>query len=897
MFLKCLRMLQTVEPLMTSRGLTESKLFHLKRPYSGHHMHKTKAMDLICKLILLALSIARASCQYCEPVTIDSCLSAGYNFTARFQDVGGQPYQNVQASRLNVYVPLLTSTCSNFTSTILCSLYIPKCEKGISTPPCREVCSKFVGDCFDDLSVVGLAGLISALCNLLPSKGQQCFYPDNFPITSSSGVPPTTNVCYNVTHQQCKDVLHYNYTFMAPSHQTTLDTVFSSVIASQCSNDLQKFLCFTQFPPCNPNVTALPCQSLCDKIDKNCWKEFKKANIPIPDCDFIFPDEDGNNSLCEVTKWPAPWPKEFRPAPPPLGTCESIKVDSCANAGYNLTARFGATFQNRKGELLKELLPPLKSCSLHSSLILCSLYLPKCIEGYGRPMLPCRQVCFDFAKRCEKELQLVSVGGMTTALCDLLPVYDGTPDKCIMPPGFDPKIQSSQRNVCYKVTSSKCSADIHYDKTFVPLEDQRTSEFTLLQPIIDSKCSPDIERYLCFTRLPPCTADTSVVHLPCQELCERIDRDCGSTFKKNRFPPLHCDYLFPQGDSASGLCNLTQWPAPWPWKIPEPQPPTSAGPAQCVPLTAKACKQAGYSMTANFPEIHGKSYQQVHSASLENFLALLRSCSKYSEAVLCSLTMPKCVEGVNRPILPCRSVCLEFVGKCQTFLSLASHAGLFRAMCDLLPEQDSYPTTCFMPKDFKPSSVPSVAKRSGSCSKIVRPKFCTADLHYNQTFIGEDEQTSITILQKILDSKCSPEFEKYLCYTSVPPCKTNDLSVYVPCRDICEQVKRDCAEEFESNNLPLIDCSWIYPDESHPNGLCKLSKFPAPWPANQLASGGGTKPLRVGSRAGTIAAIVVVVILAIAAVLVAVFLYFRRRRNAKQFAADRFENEPRDNQM
>lgn len=133
----------------------------------------------------------------------------------------------------------------------------------------------------------------------------------------------------------------------------------------------------------------------------------------------------------------------------------------------------------------------------------------------------------------------------------------------------------SQRNVCYKVTSSKCSADIHYDKTFVPLEDQRTSEFTLLQPIIDSKCSPDIERYLCFTRLPPCTADTSVVHLPCQELCERIDRDCGSTFKKNRFPPLHCDYLFPQGDSASGLCNLTQWPAPWPWKIPEPQPPTS----------------------------------------------------------------------------------------------------------------------------------------------------------------------------------------------------------------------------------------------------------------------------------------------------------------------------------
>lgn len=152
---------------------------------SGHY----RSMDLICKLILLVFSIARASCQFCEPVTIDSCSSAGYKFTARFQDVGGQTFQNVQASRLNVYVPLLMSTCSNFASTILCSLYIPKCEEGISTPqlPCREVCSKFVGDCFYALRAVGLAGLVSSLCDLLPNNGQQCFYPENFPNISSSG--------------------------------------------------------------------------------------------------------------------------------------------------------------------------------------------------------------------------------------------------------------------------------------------------------------------------------------------------------------------------------------------------------------------------------------------------------------------------------------------------------------------------------------------------------------------------------------------------------------------------------------------------------------------------------------------------------------------------------------
>lgn len=129
----------------------------------------------------------------------------------------------------------------------------------------------------------------------------------------------------------------------------------------------------------------------------------------------------------------------------------------------------------------------------------------------------------------------------------------------------------------------------------------------------------------------------------------------------------------------------------------------TAGPAQCVPLKAKACTGAGYDFTANFPAVDGKPYQQVNSRSLEFFLSFLNLCSPYSKTVMCSLSMPKCVEGVNRPILPCRSVCLEFVSGCQAFLAAASHAGLFRALCDLLPEQDYFSYTCFVPKGFKPS--------------------------------------------------------------------------------------------------------------------------------------------------------------------------------------------------
>ena len=76
--------------------------------------------------------------------------------------------------------------------------------------------------------------------------------------------------------------------------------------------------------------------------------------------------------------------------------------------------------------------------------------------------------------------------------------------------------------------------------------------------------------------------------------------------------------------------------------------------------------------------------------------------------------MPKCVTGGSKPVLPCRSVCLEFVNKCQGLLALASHAGMFRALCDLLPQQDYSPTTCFIPEGFTPSTTDALGKYGGT---------------------------------------------------------------------------------------------------------------------------------------------------------------------------------------
>lgn len=162
-------------------------------------------MAVVYTVLLLAASIPLLSGENCEPLTVKSCSSAGYRLTARFPDVDGTPYQDVQAPGLNLYVPLL-SYCSDFASTILCSLYLPKCEEGRDTPvpPCRKVCRQFVTECEGSLRKAALAGMFTVLCDLLPDgdgQPKECFYPSNFKDTTPGGnaicLPSTVNKLCN----------------------------------------------------------------------------------------------------------------------------------------------------------------------------------------------------------------------------------------------------------------------------------------------------------------------------------------------------------------------------------------------------------------------------------------------------------------------------------------------------------------------------------------------------------------------------------------------------------------------------------------------------------------------------------------------------------------------------
>lgn len=124
----------------------------------------------------------------------------------------------------------------------------------------------------------------------------------------------------------------------------------------------------------------------------------------------------------------------------------------------------------------------------------------------------------------------------------------------------------------------------------------------------------------------------------------------------------------------------------------------------CENITVTSCSRAGYNTTARFPYVNGKRHQDLAAMNtLGVYIPLLHQCSPYASTILCSLYLPKCVEGINRPIPPCRRVCQQFAQSCQTFLRAAAVGGLFTSLCDLLPEEPGSSNKCFYPDGFKKS--------------------------------------------------------------------------------------------------------------------------------------------------------------------------------------------------
>ena len=70
------------------------------------------------------------------------------------------------------------------------------------------------------------------------------------------------------------------------------------------------------------------------------------------------------------------------------------------------------------------------------------------------------------------------------------------------------------------------------------------------------------------------------------------------------------------------------------------------------------------------------------------------NCSRATELMLCSwYALPSCVEGVERPVLPCQKVCFQLLNKCGRNVESDGLEWMIN-ICSLLPPDTDDPKQC-----------------------------------------------------------------------------------------------------------------------------------------------------------------------------------------------------------
>ena len=100
----------------------------------------------------------------------------------------------------------------------------------------------------------------------------------------------------------------------------------------------------------------------------------------------------------------------------------------CVQAGYNVTEFYPNTSPKQLSSLIASMRSIFKNCSSLSSLMTCSVQLPKCPTAAST--LPCKDVCRNFVSECHNSSsESDGLIALFRGICELLPT-----DKCLPTP-------------------------------------------------------------------------------------------------------------------------------------------------------------------------------------------------------------------------------------------------------------------------------------------------------------------------------------------------------------------------------------------------------------------------------------------------------------------------------
>ena len=117
-----------------------------------------------------------------------------------------------------------------------------------------------------------------------------------------------------------------------------------------------------------------------------------------------------------------------------------------------------------------------------------------------------------------------------------------------------------------------------------------------------------------------------------------------------------------------------------------------------------------------------------------------------------------------------------------------------------------------------------------SCETASRPACLKDNVSGLRNNTRHRLQSFLSNLDPVLNSSCSVKLRRLACFIETAPCVTNDGSTLHACPSMCQEVRRDCEEEFKKHNIDFPQCIPYHPEIPAGDGLCKLSRWPVPWP-------------------------------------------------------------------
>ncbi|TKS93327.1 Atrial natriuretic peptide-converting enzyme [Collichthys lucidus] len=428
--------------------------------------------------------------------------------------------------------------------------------------------------------------------------------------------------------------------------------------------------------------------------------------------------------LTSVASLSTAWPIGTTAAPD-SGSCQLIAEPQCHMLPYNQTwlSSSVAVVKSSEVDMLLRFFSYLSrlSCYRHIMLFGCSLALPECVAAdkmhSRRVVLPCASFCEAAREGCEPVLQMFNASWPEFLRCSQF--SNTTAATLPAPSSSSPTATASPAPyTCYTPRQVKGN----------PVSKHTHSELiTWFDDITDVRSLSHWSAAVCGEGpLPVHDRDLC----PSETVCSDGKFRCNTG--RCLSPSLVCDGYDDCGDlsdehncacKSQGLLECRNGQC-----VPSAFRCDGEDDSRCEPISLELCMNLPYNLTS-YPNYLGHLSQRESSVSWESslFPALVQTgCYQYLMFYACTLLVPKCDPVTLQRVPPCRSLCRNAKGKCESVLGIVGLQWPEDSDCSQFPE-DGENTTCLLPEDGVDECSPSHFKcRSGRC--VLATKRCDGHL-------------------------------------------------------------------------------------------------------------------------------------------------------------------------